>query len=117
MGLAGAIYIVSVGPLSGEETVVLLPPHRGADAGRAHGCVSLVMVLTHCDTARARLEGGCPVAEGARGCCGRPFHGQARENLTKLNRWRGKPGRIKSLRSEEHTSELQSLMRISYAVF
>src|SRR3546814_19204246 len=26
-------------------------------------------------------------------------------------------GRIQSLRSEEHTSELQSLMRISYAVF
>src|SRR3546814_7165149 len=27
------------------------------------------------------------------------------------------PGTAKSLRSEEHTSELQSLMRISYAVF
>src|SRR3546814_4980826 len=26
-------------------------------------------------------------------------------------------GRLKDLRSEEHTSELQSLMRISYAVF
>src|SRR3546814_8310123 len=29
----------------------------------------------------------------------------------------GKLGRVKALRSEEHTSELQSLMRISYAVF
>src|SRR3546814_9044423 len=28
-----------------------------------------------------------------------------------------KPGNITSSRSEEHTSELQSLMRISYAVF
>src|SRR3546814_2901388 len=27
------------------------------------------------------------------------------------------PGRTQRLRSEEHTSELQSLMRISYAVF
>src|SRR3546814_5209644 len=30
---------------------------------------------------------------------------------------RGEPGSIVSLRSEEHTSELQSLMRTSYAVF
>src|SRR3546814_5970511 len=29
----------------------------------------------------------------------------------------GKPGAYKSVRSEEHTSELQSLMRTSYAVF
>src|SRR3546814_6112406 len=29
----------------------------------------------------------------------------------------GEPGRIGPPRSEEHTSELQSLMRISYAVF
>src|SRR3546814_5361161 len=31
--------------------------------------------------------------------------------------WRCNAGIILSLRSEEHTSELQSLMRISYAVF
>src|SRR3546814_2063079 len=30
---------------------------------------------------------------------------------------KGLPGNIPSYRSEEHTSELQSLMRISYAVF
>src|SRR3546814_3118122 len=30
---------------------------------------------------------------------------------------RGEPLRLHVLRSEEHTSELQSLMRISYAVF
>src|SRR3546814_1428558 len=30
---------------------------------------------------------------------------------------RGRTGRDQPLRSEEHTSELQSLMRISYAVF
>src|SRR3546814_6455779 len=32
-------------------------------------------------------------------------------------RWPGDLGRLLRLRSEEHTSELQSLMRISYAVF
>src|SRR3546814_3000439 len=32
-------------------------------------------------------------------------------------RLRGRAGVIAILRSEEHTSELQSLMRISYAVF
>src|SRR3546814_8296475 len=31
--------------------------------------------------------------------------------------WVGKNWLVKSIRSEEHTSELQSLMRISYAVF
>src|SRR3546814_1098985 len=32
--------------------------------------------------------------------------------------WRSRTGRLVSpIRSEEHTSELQSLMRISYAVF
>src|SRR3546814_3347952 len=40
---------------------------------------------------------------GARQCHGRPFHRP--------------PRREAALRSEEHTSELQSLMRISYAVF
>src|SRR3546814_5214571 len=32
-------------------------------------------------------------------------------------RYRGSPRRDQEARSEEHTSELQSLMRISYAVF
>src|SRR3546814_1826047 len=31
--------------------------------------------------------------------------------------WLGSPGLASPMRSEEHTSELQSLMRISYAVF
>src|SRR3546814_3669751 len=31
--------------------------------------------------------------------------------------WSGPQGKMASSRSEEHTSELQSLMRISYAVF
>src|SRR3546814_5294810 len=31
--------------------------------------------------------------------------------------WEGFQGTVNNIRSEEHTSELQSLMRISYAVF
>src|SRR3546814_2594834 len=34
-----------------------------------------------------------------------------------LTRWDRHGGRPQIMRSEEHTSELQSLMRISYAVF
>src|SRR3546814_6726533 len=34
-----------------------------------------------------------------------------------VGRYHGSPGRTTITRSEEHTSELQSLMRISYAVF
>src|SRR3546814_4123619 len=35
----------------------------------------------------------------------------------RANNVQSAPGQIKGKRSEEHTSELQSLMRISYAVF
>src|SRR3546814_2961472 len=37
--------------------------------------------------------------------------------LVSSQRCHGHPGRPAFIRSEEHTSELQSLMRISYAVF
>src|SRR3546814_985041 len=36
---------------------------------------------------------------------------------TPIGVWRPSLGTVDSVRSEEHTSELQSLMRISYAVF
>src|SRR3546814_15081398 len=42
----------------------------------------------------------------------RPFHLQGDDGMTEKRRGSGASGR-----SEEHTSELQSLMRISYAVF
>src|SRR3546814_4473828 len=44
-------------------------------------------------------------------------HGLARLRLLKPLAARLKPGGKPIERSEEHTSELQSLMRISYAVF
>src|SRR3546814_2257694 len=37
--------------------------------------------------------------------------------VRRLDRGRDRPGADEHARSEEHTSELQSLMRISYAVF
>src|SRR3546814_10013532 len=40
-----------------------------------------------------------------------------RGGFREIDRLRKIPGREHLLRSEEHTSELQSLMRISYAVF
>src|SRR3546814_10554553 len=40
-----------------------------------------------------------------------------RERLKRTLDARGVPGTVTGYRSEEHTSELQSLMRISYAVF
>src|SRR3546814_4995749 len=58
--------------------------------------------------------------------CQTMFRGQCRHEGLTQNRLRAQPGRfdgpahdaqIEAARSEEHTSELQSLMRISYAVF
>src|SRR3546814_3081566 len=58
-----------------------------------------------------RSDGLIPVAAGAGGHAGRqsPF-----ALVQEIREWFDGPV---ALRSEEHTSELQSLMRISYAVF
>src|SRR3546814_4761204 len=47
----------------------------------------------------------------------RPFRRQHQPEQTDLLRRQHPPLRAPPVRSEEHTSELQSLMRISYAVF
>src|SRR3546814_3694914 len=78
---------------------------RGVDepAGRRSGHAFLL--ARQCDEAaggRARRQD--------RRRCARHGHGHWQEN----RQGRGGRGRV---RSEEHTSELQSLMRISYAVF
>src|SRR3546814_12338226 len=44
-------------------------------------------------------------------------HGMGGGNRSGMHRFRLRNRRSGGLRSEEHTSELQSLMRISYAVF
>src|SRR3546814_2195684 len=61
--------------------------------------------------ARATLPNGRPVLPTR----------SVRSEACLHDRWRshssGAPGQHRGKRSEEHTSELQSLMRISYAVF
>src|SRR3546814_7472134 len=66
-----------------------------------------------------RLLGGNPTRPGGRLPAGRGFLRRGFARGAGGARWlRHRPGRPgDALRSEEHTSELQSLMRISYAVF
>src|SRR3546814_5561032 len=62
----------------------------------------------------ARLHRGPGLSEAIfRACC---RAGKEREKAYKLC-WQDDPSGCRRARSEEHTSELQSLMRISYAVF
>src|SRR3546814_9477258 len=49
--------------------------------------------------------------------CYRVYHWNLPSNPVDLEQREGRVHRYKGHRSEEHTSELQSLMRISYAVF
>src|SRR3546814_5454247 len=75
---------------------------------------------------RKLLDGALPLAKGAgamvaRGLVPSPFDPRTRP-LNLHQDWMPWAGclsarRFDSVRSEEHTSELQSLMRISYAVF
>src|SRR3546814_10259026 len=51
------------------------------------------------------------------GCARRIANGGCHESPGLSRSWPEKPRRTPQARSEEHTSELQSLMRISYAVF
>src|SRR3546814_1118109 len=58
--------------------------------------------------------------QGARELLGVPAHGKAilfSAHVAHDNERKGSQVLRQALRSEEHTSELQSLMRISYAVF
>src|SRR3546814_10392807 len=54
--------------------------------------------------------------DGAPGCQAGRHPGHRADQAQRSRRPRGDQG-LRCLRSEEHTSELQSLMRISYAVF
>src|SRR3546814_4094170 len=80
-------------------------------------------VSRHCQAARGkagRTHGihrgrGRALADGAEtGACPGRGVGQAQTYLQHLEQ---DAGQASGIRSEEHTSELQSLMRISYAVF
>src|SRR3546814_3643471 len=72
------------------------PSRPGAQSAACAGC-----------TVRVAQRFGCCVTAVPHAVCGEPRAAQT------SCRARGRP----VLRSEEHTSELQSLMRISYAVF
>src|SRR3546814_4691856 len=64
------------------------------------------------DQGRRRLENPCP-SQGGGGAAKRRY-----DAATAVRTATGRAGQpIHGPRSEEHTSELQSLMRISYAVF
>src|SRR3546814_1569347 len=57
---------------------------------------------------QCRHPGKCACSKGFPGSCPRACRTRCRRAATEHRHW---------CRSEEHTSELQSLMRISYAVF
>src|SRR3546814_3921231 len=78
------------------ETKLLIKPE----------CSKVGMKLNDCETASTVLGKG---REGRGGMKNRPDEMHARERTS--------THRLGIVRSEEHTSELQSLMRISYAVF
>src|SRR3546814_4896574 len=65
------------------------------------------------DAARVRLQAAGDAPRDPRRTAARADHGPA-VSPARARRTRQRP---ECLRSEEHTSELQSLMRISYAVF
>src|SRR3546814_1918688 len=89
------------------------PRRRRRRARRAAADLSLPRArLSHpaAEPSRLFLSAGRACCGSHRAAAGRPQHSSTRAT-TREDR------RMKDMRSEEHTSELQSLMRISYAVF
>src|SRR3546814_6863429 len=66
---------------------------------------------------RADPRGAGRAARGALGRPSRPAFPAASDRGERVGDGTGRNGARRRCRSEEHTSELQSLMRISYAVF
>src|SRR3546814_19196766 len=90
------------GPLA--HTKPITPSSEANSEGRAAGGVGGVRMDGELASHAAGHDGGLPFA-ATRAHCDTPYAG-----------W-GCSAAASSIRSEEHTSELQSLMRISYAVF
>src|SRR3546814_7551648 len=86
---AGVVLAPTVGPAVGLAPLRLVVQRQFVDKGLAAG----------------RRRGGCE------------RRGQQQRGAVEPIPARKKHAAAASLRSEEHTSELQSLMRISYAVF
>src|SRR3546814_4179795 len=81
------------------QTDLLFPQASGHDAGRIHGLLR--------EPALAAVETAGP----------RTVDSERSALCAPLSEAREESGDRRDPRSEEHTSELQSLMRISYAVF
>src|SRR3546814_3624746 len=84
------------------------------EAGRQEAHIELIASENYCSPAVMEAQGSQLTNKYAEGYPGKRYYGGCEfvdiaEQLA-INR-------IKQVRSEEHTSELQSLMRISYAVF
>src|SRR3546814_1749277 len=89
---------------SSDLTKPITPSSEANSEGRAAGGVGGVRMDGELASHAAGHDGGLPFA-ATRAHCDTPYAG-----------W-GCSAAASSIRSEEHTSELQSLMRISYAVF
>src|SRR3546814_2068378 len=69
-------------------------------------------------TSPFRIIAHMPLRKAAVMACSSPCETAASTTATSLSRpGKSSAGETEAFRSEEHTSELQSLMRISYAVF
>src|SRR3546814_3456030 len=95
VGLGGYFAAPAINPVSPE-----LIARTGAGVAAGLVLSPLAAVIAFIDPGDADAAACGPVLQGARATAQRTKMGEARKD-----------------RSEEHTSELQSLMRISYAVF
>src|SRR3546814_9696004 len=104
---AGALLGFLHGPF-GDAAEVAVAVEQGADA------VQPVLQDLHLDAAGAALQRGSGLLDGEGHDTFPPFR---QENDGEAIHWTAAAAHWQGNRSEEHTSELQSLMRNSYAVF
>src|SRR3546814_5150524 len=96
--------------ISGE-----LLARAGGGLGLTAIATPLAGMLAFVDVGDAKAAACGPVLTGAKAAAQRTDKGKPRDDVGQGTTAKSESG--KASRSEEHTSELQSLMRISYAVF
>src|SRR3546814_1518381 len=87
----------------------------GSPPGRRNGLVSLIPGPAASRNGRVRVDSASPAPDNGRPSAGVAQAGEPEPTVR--HRGIAQSGSAPALRSEEHTSELQSLMRTSYAVF
>src|SRR3546814_8464476 len=98
-----------------DRPAVAVRERSFADVGRSAPDPSSTSDAEHGD---GQLHGHPALgAEPSDGCHTRACRGTTRQSRASAPACPRSPGPTRNNRSEEHTSELQSLMRISYAVF